>query len=366
MNAAVPPVPASAAAMIAAVVRPEIRALSAYAVAKPGALIKLDANESPYPLPPALQAAIAAAVAAVPVNRYPDAGADRLVAALSASLALPEGAGVILGNGSDELIAMLTTLVAQPGAAMLVPEPTFVMYRMNALYNGMRCVGVPLRADLTLDADAMQAAVERERPAVTFLASPNNPTGNRFAAGDVERILRAAPGLVVVDEAYCAFADGTFLPRLSEFGNLVVLRTFSKIGMAALRLGYAVAAKEWIAELNKVRQPYNINALTQAAAEAVLAAPEVVGNHVAAIRAERGRLLQALSAGQGLHVFPTEANFVLVRVPDGPRWFRELRDAGILVKSFHGAHPLLVHCLRITVGTPDENDALIAALGKIA
>jgi len=356
----------AAADVVAAVVRPEIRALTAYAVAKAEGQIKLDANESPYPLAEALRAKVAAAVAAVPFNRYPDGGADAVIAALRAAAGVPATLGMLLGNGSDELIEIITCALARPGAAMLVPEPTFVMYRMNALYAGMRYVGVPLAANFELDVDAMLAAIARERPALVFLASPNNPTGNRFRTADVLRILRAAPGLVVVDEAYTAYAGESLLARVAEFPNLLVLRTVSKIGMAALRLGYAVAAPEWIAQLNKVRQPYNLNALTQAAAQVLLAERAVVDGQVAAIVAERGRLAAALARIPGVEVFPAHANFVLVRLPDAPAWFARLAAAGILVKNLHGAHPLLAQCLRITIGTPAENDALLSALETIA
>jgi histidinol-phosphate aminotransferase len=348
--------------VVAAVVRPEIRALTAYAVAKAPGMIKLDAMENPFPLPDPVRARIAAAVAAVPVNRYPDGSADGVKAALRAALGIPDTAALILGNGSDELIQIVTSALARPGAVMLAPEPSFVMYAMNALYAGMRFVGVPLRPDFTLDTDAMLAAIARERPALIFVAYPNNPTGNLFPAADVERILRAAPGLVVVDEAYHAFADASFLPRLAEFPNLLVLRTVSKIGMAGLRLGYAVAAPEWIAELDKVRQPYNLNALTQAAAPVLLAEGALLAAQASTLKAERARLEAALAALPGVAVHPTRTNFVLARFPDAPATFDALRRAGILVKNLHGVHPLLRHFLRITVGAPQENDALLAAL----
>jgi histidinol-phosphate aminotransferase len=355
----------SAADIAGAVVRPEIRALTAYAVPKTAGQVKLDANENPFAAGAEVRARIAAAVAAVPYNRYPDGGADALIAALRAAEAIRSTHGVLLGNGSDELLEIITCALARPGAAMLVPEPTFVMYRMNALYAGMRFVGVPLAPDFGLDLDAMLAAIERERPALVFLASPNNPTGNAFATADVENILDAAPGLVVVDEAYCAFAPDSLLPRLDEFPNLLVLRTMSKVGLAALRLGYAVAAPAWIEELNKVRQPYNVNALTQAAAQAVLAERGLIDAQVAAIVAERARLAARLARLRGVTPFPSEANFVLVRVPDAPSWCAGLAAAGILVKNLHGTHPLLAQCVRITVGTPAENDALLSALETI-
>ena len=202
-------------------------------------------------------------------------------------------------------------------------------------------------------------------PALVFLAYPNNPTGNLFDTTGMEAILRAAPGLVVVDEAYHAYAGASFLPRLAEFPNLLVLRTVSKIGMAGMRLGYAVAAPEWTDELNKVRQPYNLNALTQAAAPVLLAERALLADQAARIAAERARLAAELAALDGVVNFPTYTNFVLARVPDAPLWFDRLRGAGILVKNLHGWHPSLEHCLRITVGAPAENDAVIAALKSI-
>jgi len=353
------------AEVVAAVVRPEIRALAAYAVADAGGMIKLDAMENPFTLPEAIRTKIAAIVKDVPINRYPDGGGRAIKAALRATLSLPDSVGVVLGNGSDELIQIITSAVAKPGATMLAPDPSFVMYRANALYAGIRFVGVPLRRDFALDADAMRAAIERERPALIFIAYPNNPTGNLFPPEEVEDILRRAPGLVVVDEAYYAFADASFLPRVGEFPNLLVLRTVSKIGMAGLRLGYAVAAPEWTTELDKVRAPYNLNALTQAIAPLLLAERELLAGQAATLRAERARLHAALAALRGVEAFRTQTNFLLARVPDAPRWFAGLRQAGILVKNLHGWHPLTEHCLRITVGTPAENDALVAALKSL-
>jgi histidinol-phosphate aminotransferase len=259
---------------------------------------------------------------------------------------------------------LLTTAVARPGAVVLAPDPSFVMYRLNALFANARFVGVPLRGDFTLDVDAMLAAIAREQPALVWLAYPNNPTGNLFPVADVERILRAAPGWVAVDEAYYAFAAASFLPRVLEFPNLVVVRTVSKIGMAGLRLGYACAHPLLIAELDKIRPPYNVNALTQAVVPVLLGHAELLAEQAAAIRRERARLAAALAALRRVTVFPTEANFVLIRVPDATHWFTTLRAAGILVKNLDGGHPLLANCLRITVGTPAENNALIEALSR--
>jgi histidinol-phosphate aminotransferase len=224
---------------------------------------------------------------------------------------------------------------------------------------------VSLGDDFALDRDAMLAAVERERPALTFLAYPNNPTGNLFAADHVAAIIRASPGLVVVDEAYAAFADASFLPRVAEFPNLLVLRTLSKVGMAGIRLGYAVAAPEWIAQFNKLRQPYNVNALTQAAAVALLADPGWMAEQAATIKSERARLAAAMARLPGVEVFESQTNFLLARVPDAGRLYDGLRERRILVKNVHGWHPLLANCLRITVGTPRENGQLLAALSEL-
>jgi histidinol-phosphate aminotransferase len=356
--------PALVAARVKATVRAEIRELTAYPVAKAEGLIKLDAMENPYGLTAELRAQIAAAVANVPLNRYPDGGGDAVKSALRRSLALGEDIGLVLGNGSDELLQLLTTMIARPGAVVLAPDPSFVMYRLCALYANARFVGVPLRADFTLDIDAMLDAIAREQPALVWLAYPNNPTGNLFAAADVERIIRAAPGIVAVDEAYYAYAESSFLPRVLEFANLVVVRTLSKIGLAGARLGYAVAHPAWIAEIDKVRPPYNVNVLTQAVVPVVLEHGALLAEQAATARRERARVAAALAALRRVTVFPTQANFVLIRVPDAKHWFATLRDAGILVKNMAAGHPLLANCLRITIGTPAENDALLDTLSR--
>jgi histidinol-phosphate aminotransferase len=351
--------------LIAAVVRPEIQALSPYAVTKAQGMVKLDAMENPYTLPAGARARLDEALARVPVNRYPDGAADEARSTLAHALGIAQGLGVLLGNGSDELIQIITSALARPGATMLAPEPSFVMYRMNALFAGMRFVGVPLAADFGLDRAATLAAIERERPALVYLAYPNNPTGSLFDKSDIEAVLGATPGLVVVDEAYYDFALATFLPRVSEFANLLVLRTLSKVGMAGIRLGYAVAVPAWIAQLNKLRQPYNVNALTQAAVVALLADTAWIAEQAAAIRAARERLQAELGRLPGATVFPTRTNFVVLRVADANGVFEGLKTRRILVKNLHDWHPLLANCLRITVGTPRENDLLLAACTEL-
>jgi histidinol-phosphate aminotransferase len=321
--------------------------------------------DNPYALPASVAARVAEALARVPVNRYPDGGAETVKAALRRALAIPAAHGLLLGNGSDELIQIIASTLARPNAVMLAPEPSFVMYRLSALNAGLRFVGVALKPDFSLDRAAMLSAIEREQPALIFLAYPNNPTGNLFGADDVEAVIRAAPGLVVVDEAYYAFAEASFLPRVGEFPNLLVLRTLSKVGMAGIRLGYAVAEPEWIAELNKLRAPYNVNSLTQAAACALLADTGWIAEQAAAIRAERNRLEAALARLSGVKVYATQTNFVVARVGDAGRLFDGLSARRILVKNLDGWHPLLANCLRITVGTPAENDLLLSALAEL-
>ena len=349
-------------AYIDATVRPEVRALTRYAVHAAAGLVKLDAMENPYELPQEIRDALAATLARVPVNRYPDGAAAELKEALAASLHLDRNDALIVGNGSDELIQIITATVAAPGATVLAPQPSFVMYERTAVICQARFVGVPLTHTFELDVEAMLAAISRHRPALVWLPFPNNPTGNLFDVRAIDEVIRAAPGLCAIDEAYYAYADATFLSRVNEFPNVVVVRTVSKIGMAGLRLGYAVAHPAWVDEFEKIRPPYNVNSLTQAAVPVLLQHAGVLSQQAAAIRSERARVSSALAQIPGVRVFATQTNFVLARVPDAGAWFAALRKARILVKNLDGWHPLLANCLRITVGTRAENDALLNVL----
>lgn len=353
--------------MIERWIRPEIRAISAYHVPDPGKMVKLDAMENPYPWPPEMVDAWLERLRHVAVNRYPDPAARALVGRLRAAMGVPDGMGVLLGNGSDELIQILALAVAAPGRKVLAPEPSFVMYRMIATFAGMDYVGVPLRPDFSLDREAMLAAIAAHDPAVVFLAYPNNPTGNLFDAADVEAILAAANGVVVVDEAYHAFAQASFMGRLGEFDNLLVMRTVSKLGLAGLRLGLLAGPAAWTAELDKVRLPYNINVLTQASAEFALEHLDVLDAQTARIRDDREAMADGLSALAGVEVFPSRANFILFRVPTGraASVFDGLKAKGVLIKNLAGAGGPLADCLRVTVGTPEENRAFLAALGGL-
>ncbi len=341
-------------------VRPEILALKEYHVPDAAGMVKLDAMENPYPLPEPLREQLGALLARVALNRYPDPSARELREVLAARMGVPAGMELVLGNGSDELLQVIATTLARPGAAVMYPQPTFVMYSMYASFTGMKAVPMPLREDFSFDAQAFVARMRTEKPALVFIAYPNNPTGLLYPEDDVAEIIRAAPGLVVVDEAYHAFAGKTFMPRLAEFPNLVVLRTLSKLGLAGIRLGYLAARPEWVEQFNKVRSPYNMNVLTQAAALFLLQHLDVLEAQAVRIREERGSLSASLAKLPGVTVFPSQANFVLVRVPDADRANAGLLRQGVLVKNLNG--PAMKNCLRITVGTPEENRILLRAL----
>lgn len=344
-------------------IRDDILRLAAYHVPESTGCVKLDAMENPYRLPRALRASLGEIAAEAALNRYPDPSARALKARLRAVMGVPDEMELLLGNGSDELIQIIAMSLARRGAVMLGVEPSFVMYRMIAAFCGLRYESVSLREDFTLDVDACLDAIARHRPAVTFIAYPNNPTGNLFDRVGLSRMIEASPGLTVVDEAYYAFADASFLPQLGDHPNLLLMRTVSKLGLAGLRLGLLAGSPEWLAELDKVRLPYNINVLTQRLAERVLSEPRVLDDQAAAIRAERDRLAGALARLPCVQVFPSSANFVLFRIPRATAVFAALRARRVLVKNLDGAHPLLADCLRVTVGTPDENDQFLGALG---
>jgi len=352
---------------IDALIRPGLLELAAYHVPESGDLIKLDAMENPYPWPEWLTDAWLEHLRGVALNRYPDSAARALKAALGPALGVPGTAGLLLGNGSDELIQMIIQAVAEPGRTILAPEPTFAMYRQIAAVCGLSYRAVPLDAAYALDPRAMLDAVEETRPAVVFLAYPNNPTGNLFDKTVIRDILSSTAGLVVIDEAYAPFTDESFLPDLPGHGNLLVLRTLSKMGLAGLRLGALAGAPDWLEQIGKTRLPYNISTLNQVTGEFALAHIEVFEGQAEQIRQSRGDLLQALQSLPGLTVYPSAANFILFRLPAGraQEVFEGLQADGILVKNLHGSSAALADCLRVTVGRPEENTAFIAALGRL-
>lgn len=350
------------------IIRPDVRALAAYHVPDASGFVKLDAMENPYTLPPELRTKLAQRLADVTMNRYPVPSYTELKAKICAKLGVPTGFNVVLGNGSDELISIVSVACAKPGAKVLAPVPGFVMYAMSARFAGLEFIGVPLKNDFALDKAAMLAAIEQHKPAITYLAYPNNPTGNLFNAEDMLDIIRAVgdTGIVVVDEAYQPFAQVSFMSRLSEFDNLIVMRTVSKLGLAGIRLGYMSGNRALLAEFDKVRPPYNINVLTQTTAEFVLDHADVLDQQAAILREERTKLMAALGTLPGVEVFPSAANFVLIRVPNGDNVFSALLNRKVLIKNVGKMHTLLENCLRVTVSTPEENrlflDAIKAAL----
>lgn len=348
------------------VIRDEVRAISAYAVPDSTGLIKLDAMENPFALPAEVARELGERLSGVALNRYPPADPRPFKDKLARVIGLPDGMALLLGNGSDELIHLTIQACARPGATVLSPWPSFEMYDLASRFDGCRFVPVALAADFSLPRDRLLAAIEEHRPAVTFVSWPNNPTGNLFDRATVEAVLDTAPGLVVLDEAYLPFAQDTWLPELTRRPNLLVLRTLSKLGLAGIRLGYLCGDPAWIGEINKLRPPYNVNVLTLATADFVLERLPLLDGQAAVLRAERARLLARLRAMAGVTAFDSAANFILFRVGGGSdgadRVFAQLRSRGILIRNRTRVHPLLEGCLRVTVGTPAENDAFVAAL----
>ena len=382
----------AAAAIAARLVRSDILQMSSYHVPDATGLLKLDAMENPFDLPPALREALGRRLAEVALNRYPMPAYSGLKEAIRNCFGIPSDAGIVLGNGSDELITMLVTMLNQPGATVLAPLPTFVMYAMSSQFARMKFAGVDLDGSFQLDLPAMLAAIDRHQPALVFMAYPNNPTGNCFSRHAVEQVLRRAPGLVVLDEAYEPFAPDSWLPRLAEFPNLAIMRTVSKLGLAGARLGYLAAAPGWTEQLEKVRPPYNVGVLNEAAVAFALEHADVFADQARTIRDEREALAAELRGllGKGLDtVFDSQANFILIRVAEpagaspgqanrlanplearaptgaisvGADVARRMRESGVLIKDVGRMHPMLLNCLRLTVGAPDENRRMLAAL----
>jgi histidinol-phosphate aminotransferase len=344
------------------VIRPEILRLLPYHVPSSSGMIKLDAMENPYSLPETLREEIAQLVTTISANRYPDSNSVSLKASLRETMEIPMGMDIMLGNGSDEIIQIVALSLAKPGAVLMSVEPAFVMFRMIATYARMEYIGIPLKANFSLDLDLMLTAITKYQPAVIFIAYPNNPTGNLFDAEAVSRIIESAPGVVVVDEAYHAFADASFMDKLSEYPNLLLMRTLSKLGLAGLRLGLLTGRSEWLIQLEKVRLPYNVGVLTQEVVRKILQYPNILQQQADAIKAERVVMSKYLNVLDGVEAFPSDANFILFRVSKASQVFSELKKRNILIKNLDGSHPLLKNCLRVTIGTPDENKQFLRVL----
>ena len=344
--------------------REALRTFKPYMPAQEEGFIRLNANENPFPLPTEVKAEIAREIMACEVARYSDSSATLLRSKLAAYTGYPPEA-IVAGNGSSELIQLLMHAFLGSGQRIVGGDPTFTMYMVIARVAGVQSVEVPLLSDFSVDTEAMIATAQREEARMIFLCTPNNPTGNPMPRVDVLRVIAETDCLVVVDEAYGEFASDSFLPLVQEHPRVVVLRTLSKaFGLAGIRVGYAVAGEVVARELNKVRLPYNLNSLSQLAACVVLDYQELIKERVELIKAERQRLEKALFDCPGVTPFPTEANFILFQTARNAQEVDAvLKSDKILVRDF-SAHPLLPDCLRVTVGSREENDAFIASLHK--
>jgi histidinol-phosphate aminotransferase len=352
-------------ALIDKVIRVDVRAMHAYVVQpSPPGMVKLDAMENPFTLSDALRHELGQRLSNVAINRYPGPSLQTLRDALSAYVGLPEGCGLMLGNGSDELITLLSIACDVPGATVLAPVPAFVMYDVSARLQGLKSVGVPLTVDFELDEAAMLAAIDRHQPTIVYLAYPNNPTANLFDERIVEKVIAAAPGLVVIDEAYQPFSSKSYLGKIGKAGyeRVLLMRTLSKFGLAGIRLGFLIGPAALIGEIDKVRPPYNISVLNAEAALFAIEHADEFDRQAALLRSERTRLIDELRRLANVKVFPSEGNMVLMRVPDATSLFEALKRRMVLVKNVSALHPLLKNCLRLTVGTPDENNLMIDAL----
>ncbi len=346
-------------------IRTDIQSMHAYAIQDSAGLVKLDAMENPHRLSPELQAALGSRLGALALNRYPGGRINDLRVALAAHAQLPAGCDLMLGNGSDELISLLAMACDIPGASIVAPLPGFVMYAMSARLQGLAFHGVPLTPEFELDGPAMLAAIEAHRPAITYIAYPNNPTANLWDDTVIDAIIAAAGrigGLVVMDEAYQPFSSRTYMQRMAGHSHVLLMRTLSKFGLAGVRIGYMAGPKALITQIDKLRPPYNISVLNAECALFALEHESVFAAQAAEVRAQRERLCAALQGLPGVRTWRSDANMVLVRVPNAQKAFDGLKARGVLVKNVSSMHPLLDNCLRLTVGTAEENAMMLAAL----
>ena len=346
-------------------IRQDIQSMHAYAVQESAGMIKLDAMENPHRLSLPLQTALGMRLGALALNRYPGERVNVLRRALAGYARMPAGFDIMLGNGSDELISLLALACDVPGASILAPVPGFVMYAMSAQLQGLAFHGVPLSAEFELDEAAMLAAIAEHKPAITYLAYPNNPTANLWDDAAIESIILAVGeqgGLVVLDEAYQPFSSKSYIDRLAQHSHVLLLRTLSKFGLAGVRLGYLMGPAALIAEIDKVRPPYNISVLNCECALFALEHQKVFAAQALDLCAQRALLLETLAGLPGVRAYPSDANMILLRVPDAQRTFEALKARQVLVKNVSKMHALLHNCLRLTVGTADENEKLLAAL----
>jgi histidinol-phosphate aminotransferase len=343
-------------------VRDDLKDMKPYAVPVTRATVELDSNENPWNLPDDVLREILGWLGEIDYNRYPEIGGGALRASLAEGYGLgPEN--VMLGNGSNEVILNLIQAFGGPSRRAMLFEPTYSMHDVLCRIASTEVLFMPLGADFAFDGDAANREITAKNPDMVFLTSPNNPTGNLIPVAEIKRVCLSGDFLVVVDEAYGEFSGETCLPLIKEFKNLAVVKTFSKaFRLAAARVGYVLADEGIIAGLDKVKLPYNLNGLSQAAATLVWQNREAVLGKVAELVAERERILLALDELAGNTPFPSFANFVLFRTEkDANEVFARLLEQGVQIRNF-SAKPQLKNCLRVTVGTPAENDKFLEAL----
>jgi histidinol-phosphate aminotransferase len=362
-------------------IRSDVQSMHAYAIQDSAGMVKLDAMENPYTLPPALQAQLGERLGKLAINRYPGARVEDLKTALRAYAQVPAGYGLMLGNGSDELISLLAMACDTPapagsgqmsGGKILAPLPGFVMYAMSAQLQGLQFIGVPLTADFELDESAMLAAIDKEKPAITYIAYPNNPTANLWDEVVIKKIIAATAeygGMVVMDEAYQPFSSKSWITYIhaspEQNANVLLMRTLSKFGLAGVRLGYMTGPAALINEVDKLRPPYNISVLNCECALFALEHQDVFAAQAFEICAQRAMLIEAIAKIPGAQPIKSDANMFLVRVADAAKVFAGLKQRGVLIKNVSKMHPLLDNMLRISLGTPDENQRLLQELQDI-
>ena len=354
------------------ILSPALAELSSYTPVAGEYAVRLDANEAPELLSQAARRRMAEVCAQASWERYPDATSNELREALARYSGVSREE-VLVGDGSDEIITMLLSAFSQPrdrsGAALiLTTTPSFVMYRMSARVRGQRVLEVPLDADWDLALESMRRGIEHAPPNLIFIATPNNPTGNLANRQRLEALIQAAPrSLVVIDEAYIPYSSGNQLDLYHRYPNVVVMRTLSKVGFAALRVGWLIARPALLAELDKVRLPYNMNTPAQllGALAVTELAPEI--EHIVRyVVAERTRVSAELGALPGIRVTPSDANFLWFQSErPAADLFQGLRERGILLRSFHQRGGRLSNQLRVTIGTREENDRFLAGLREL-
>ncbi len=340
-----------------------IKKLSAYTVPNIECAVKLDGNESPYNLEDELGEKIRSELQKVEFNRYPDPNLNSIRSKFAEIYSFPKE-GILLGNGSDEIIQMLITVFSGKSETVLIPKPTFSMYRLSSLAQNKSVVESKLDENFDIDLDDFKNMIFEYDPDLIFLATPNNPTGNAFSREKIIEIINCTDAIVVIDEAYFEFCEQDFLSTINNFDNLMVLRTMSKIGFASIRLGMLFGNPELVLELNKARMPYNINSLSQSVMNVVLENKKIVDEKIGLILSERENLKAGLQKISGLEVYPSDANFFLVKTEDSDFLFNELVKKDILIRNMNN-EGRLKNCIRITVGTPKENEKLLGALTSI-